>query len=298
MLSDKEWQAFLKKTDYDFSATYPGIGRFRVALYRQRSSISLAIRPIMDDIPDLVALNLPEWISKFALRPQGLILVSSPAGHGKTTTISALVDIINTRRGCNIITLEDPVEYLHKHQKSHVSQREVGRDVATFAQGMRHVLRHSPDVIVVGEMRDKETFRIALQAANSGHLVLSTVHSDNATSIIDRIVNMFEPYEQNLIRMTLADSLLLSVAQRLVTQNEGKGRVLALEFLINSHRMKGFIRDGKTHQIRAQMQTGSDDFCGLDISLARLAKKGVIRVEDGLNHCEDDMFYRDLIQAP
>ena len=285
-------------TDLDFSATYPDIGRFRVALYRQRNSIAIALRPIMDDVPDLPKLNLPEWIANFALRPQGLILVSSPAGHGKTTTMSALVDIINTRRGCNIVTLEDPVEYLHRHKKSNVSQREVGRDVGSFAQGMRHVLRHTPDVIVVGEMRDKETFRIALQAANSGHLVLSTVHSDNATSIIERIVNMFEPYEQNLIRMTLAESLLLSIAQRLVTQKDGKGRIMALEFFINSHRMKGFIRDGKTHQIRTQMQTGSEDFSSIDISLARLARKGLIRVEDGLNQCEDEMFYRSLMQAP
>ena len=163
---------------------------------------------------------------------------------------------------------------------------------------MRHVLRHTPDVIVVGEMRDKETFRIALQAANSGHLVLSTVHSDNSTSIIERVVNMFEPYEQNLIRMTLAESLLLSLAQRLVTRADGKGRILALEFFVNSQRMKGFIRDGKTHQIRSQMQTGSDDFSSIDISLAKLARKGVIRVEDGLNQCEDDLFYRSLIQRP
>ncbi len=298
MLSDEGWQEFSNKTDYDFSATYPGIGRFRVALYRQRNSVAIALRPLMDAVPELPSLNLPEWITNFALRPQGLILVSSPAGHGKTTTMSALVDIINSRRGCNIVTMEDPVEYLHQHKKSNISQREVGRDVGSFAQGMRHVLRHTPDVIVVGEMRDKETFRIALQAANSGHLVLSTVHSDNSTSIIERVVNMFEPYEQNLIRMTLAESLLLSIAQRLVTRADGKGRILALEYFVNSQRMKGFIRDGKTHQIRTQMQTGSDDFSSIDISLARLAKKGLINVQDGLNQCEDDLFYRSLIQAP
>jgi twitching motility protein PilT len=169
--------------------------------------------------------------------------------------------------------------------------------VASFAKGMRHVLRHAPDVIVVGEMRDRETFRIALQAANSGHLVLSTVHSENSTSIIERVVNMFEPFEQNLIRMTLAESLLISLSQRLVTTKDGKGRILALEYLINSHRMKSFIRDAKTHQIRTQMQTGSDDFATIDIALAKLARKGLIRVEDGLNLSEDDTFYRSLLQA-
>lgn len=297
MLSEDEWQTFKTQTDYDFSATYPDIGRFRVALYRQRNSVGIALRPVMDKVPVLADLNLPDWVTKFALRPQGLILVSSPAGHGKTTTMSALVDIINTRRGCNIITLEDPVEYLHKHKKSNVSQREIGRDVESFAKGMRHVLRQTPDVIIVGEMRDKETFRIALQAANSGHLVLSTVHSDSSTSIIERVVNMFEPHEQQLIRMTLAESLLLSISQRLVSKKEGKGRVLALEYFINSHRMKGFIREGKTHQVRAQMQTGSDDFSSIDIALAKLAKKGLIRMEDGLNQCEDDLFYRSLLEA-
>jgi twitching motility protein PilT len=298
MLSDKEWHLFLKQTDYDFALAVPGVGRFRVALYRQRGSVSIALRPIMDDMPTLSDLNLPDWITKFALRPQGLILVSSPAGHGKTTTLSALVDVINTHRGCNIVTMEDPVEYLHKHKKSNISQREVGRDVESFALGMRHVLRHSPDVIIVGEMRDKETFRIALQAANSGHLVISTVHSDNSTSIIERVVNMFEPFEQNLIRMTLAESLLLSFAQRLVPRKDGKGRVLALEYFINSHRMKGFIRDGKTHQVRTQMQAGTDDFCSIDISLARLVRKGIIRLDDGLNQCEDDRFFRGMVQTP
>lgn len=297
MLSDEKWAVFSEKTDYEFSTTYTGIGRFRVALYRQRNSVAIALRRIMDEIPPLDRLNLPEWVVRFALRPQGLILVSSPAGHGKTTTLSALVDIINSQRGCNIITLEDPAEYLHQHKKSNISQREIGRDVNSFAQGMRHVLRQSPDVIVVGEMRDKETFRIALQAANSGHLVLSTVHSDNATSIVERVVNMFDPYEQNLIRLTLAESLLVSFAQRLVPRKDGKGRILALEYFVNSQRMKGFVRDAKTHQVRSQMQAGSDDFQSIDISLAKLARKGLIRVEDGLAHCEDDVFYRGLIQS-
>jgi len=297
LLSDEKWAVFSDKTDYEFSTTYPGIGRFRVALYHQRNSVGIALRRIMDEVPSLDRLNLPEWVARFALRPQGLILISSPAGHGKTTTLSALVDIINSQRGCNIITLEDPVEYLHKHKKSNISQREIGRDVNSFAQGMRHVLRQAPDVIVVGEMRDKETFRIALQAANSGHLVLSTVHSDNSTSIVERVVNMFDPYEQNLIRLTLAESLLVSFAQRLVPRKDGKGRILALEYFVNSQRMKGFVRDAKTHQVRSQMQAGSDDFQSIDISLAKLARKGLIPIEDGLAHCEDDVFYRGLIQS-
>lgn len=296
MFDDQTWRQVQNKNDYDFSTSFEGIGRFRGALYRQRNSLAIAMRPIMDEIPELEELNLPEWLTKFALRPQGMILVSSPAGHGKSTTMTALVNLINLHRGCNIITLEDPIEYLHKHKKSNVNQREVGRDVDSFAEGMRTMLRQAPDVIVVGEMRDKDTFRIALQAANSGHLVLSTVHSDNSTTIIERVVNMFEPHEQNLIRMTLAESLLLSLSQRLITQKNGRGRTLAMEYFVNSSRMKNFIRDGKTHQIRTQMQAGSDDFSSIDIALAKLVKKGLIKVEDGLNHCEDDRFYRGLIQ--
>ncbi len=294
LLTEQDWETFSRENDFAFSATYPGIGRLRVTLYRQRSSIAIALRPIMDNMPSLKDLNLPEWINGFALRMQGLILVSGPSGHGKTTTLSAIVDIINRNRGCNIITLEDPVEYLHKHKKSNINQRDVGVDTRSFAEGMRHVLRQSPDVIVVGEMRDRETFRIALQAANSGHLIISTVHSDNSTSIIERVVNMFEPFEQALIRSLLADCLLLSLSQRLVPLKNGKGRILALEKFINSARMKSFIRDGKTHQIRSQMQTGSDDFTSIDIALADLYKRRLIYLEDGLIHTQDEMFYRDL----
>lgn len=294
LLTEPDWETFSKENDFSFSATYPGIGRFRATLYRQRHSIAIALRPIMDQMPSLKELNLPEWINGFALRPQGLILVSGPSGHGKTTTLSAIVDIINRNRGCNIITLEDPVEYLHKHKKSNINQRDIGVDAASFVKGMRHVLRQAPDVIVVGEMRDRETFRIALQAANSGHLVLSTVHSDNSTTIIERIVNMFEPYEQTLIRSMVADCLLLSLSQRLIPLKNGKGRVLALEKFINSARMKSFIRDGKTHQIRTQMQTGSDDFTSIDMALADLYKRRKIYFEDGLLHTEDEGYYRDL----
>ena len=207
-----------------------------------------------------------------------------------------MVDIINSNRGCNIITLEDPVEYLHKHKKSNISQREIGVDAPSFFEGIRHVFRQAPDVVVVGEMRDKETFRIALQAANSGHLVLTTTHAENSTTIIERILNMFEPHEQSLIRMMLSESLILSLAQRLVPLKDGKGRVLALEKLQVSHRLRKFIREGKTHQIRAQLQSGAEDFTSVDIALAELCKAGKINFEDALIFADDRMFLRDLMQ--
>ena len=205
-----------------------------------------------------------------------------------------MVDMINTRKGCNIITLEDPIEYLHKHKKSNISQREIGRDVASFSEGMRHVLRQAPDVIVVGEMRDRETFEIALQASNSGHLVISTVHSDNATSIVERVINMFEPHEQAIVRTTLAESFLLSIAQRLIPKKNREGRILAVEKLANSRRVKKMIREGKTHQIRSQMQVGGDDFVPIDIALADLFKQGIIRYEDGAHYADNEKLYQDL----
>lgn len=298
LMSPEVWQNFCERKDYGFSTTFRNIGRFRISAFWQRHSVSIALRPVQDDVPPLSALNLPSWISEFALRPHGLILISGPAGHGKSTTLAAMVDIINTHRGCNIITLEDPVEYLHKHKKSNVSQREIGCDTPSFLEGIRHVFRQAPDVVVVGELRDKETFRIALQAANSGHLVLSTTHSENSTTIIERTINMFEPHEHNLIRMMLSESLVLSIAQRLVPQKGGKGRVLALEKLQVSHRLRKFIREGKTHQIRAQLQNGAKDFTSIDIALAELCKAGRILFEDALPFADDRAFLQELVQQP
>jgi twitching motility protein PilT len=249
-------------------------------------------------VPSLAQLRLPEWMADYALRPYGLILVSGPAGHGKSTTLAALVDIINTKRGCNIITLEDPIEYLHKHKMSNVCQREIGRDTPTFFEGIRHVFRQAPDVVVVGELRDKETFRIALQAANSGHLVLSTAHAENATAIIERAINMFEPHEQNHIRLMLAESLILSIFQCLIPLREGVGRVPAIEKFINTHRLRKFIREGKTHQIRSQMQSGAEDFTGIDLALAELNRKGLIDFDAGAVYAEDRQFYQEMVQKP
>jgi twitching motility protein PilT len=292
------WENFFQRRDYGFSASFDGIGRFRISTFWQRGSVAIAVRPIQYEVPSLEALGLPPWIKDYALRPHGLILISGPAGHGKSTTLAAMVDIINTHRGCNIITLEDPVEYLHKHKKSNVIQREIGTDTPSFFEGMRHAFRQAPDVLVVGELRDKETFRIALRAANSGHLVLTTTHSENSSVIIERTINMFEPHEQSLIRMMLSESLVLSLAQRLVLAPDGKHRVLALEKFQNSHRLRKFIREGKTHQIRAQLQSGAEDFVSIDIALAELCKAGKIARQDALNHADDRQFLRDLIELP
>jgi twitching motility protein PilT len=297
LMSDRNWERFERDSDYDLGVTYPEIGRFRVNAYRQRHSVSIALRHFPERLPSLKELHLPAWIEDFALKPQGLILVAGPAGHGKTMTLSAMVDIINTHRKCNIVTLEDPIEYLHKHKRSNVNQREVHRDTKSFHEGLRRVFRQAPDVIVVGELRDKESFEIALRAADTGHLVLSTVHGNNATSIIETVINMFPPHQHNLVRMRIADCLLLSFTQRLVPLKSGRGRVLAYEKLINSYRIRNLIREEKTHQIRSQMQAGSQDFTSIDASLARLYHAGLITFDDGLVFSDNEQYYRELAEA-
>jgi len=296
-LSDKDWRQFVGSNDMGFAVTYPSVGRFRCNIFRQRGTIAIAVRNLPETIPSFTHLNLPSWLREFCLKPQGLILVGGPAGHGKSTTLCAMVDVINTNRRCNIVTLEDPVEYLHQHKMSNINQRQVGRDTHSFSEGLRNVFRQAPDVIVIGEMRDKESYQIAIKAASTGHLVLSTIHANSSTSVIETVINSFEPHEQNLIRQMLADCLLLCIAQRLVPAKKGARRVLALEKLVNSHRIKKRIREEKTHHIRSQMQAGTEDYLSMDVSLANLCKKDLIRIEDGALYTEDEGFYRELISG-
>jgi len=294
LLTKKDWEKFLDRNDLDIAHTYADLARFRINFYRQRNSVSITIRHLLDKLPSLKELKLPEFLREYALMPQGLILLSGPAGHGKSTTLSVMVDIINTNRRCNIVTLEDPVEYLFKHKKSNINQREVGRDTNSFEVGLRAIFRQSPDVIVIGELRDKESFEIALRAARTGHLVLSTMNAANSTAVIRIIINMFAAHQQNLIRMLLADSLILSLAQRLLPRKDGKGNVVAYERFVNSYRVANLIREGKMHQIRTQMETGTEEFTPLDACLADLVKKGKISYNDGLRHATNIQLYENL----
>jgi twitching motility protein PilT len=294
LLSNEQWEAFQRERELETAITYKDKARFRITFYRQRSSISIAIRHLPEKIPSLEELDLPEWLESFALSPQGLVIISGPAGNGKSTTLSALLDIINTHRRCNIISLEEPVEFLHKHKRSNVNQREVGRDTGSFEEGLRGIFRQAPDVIVIGEMRDRATFEIAIRAARTGHLVLSTVNSFDSTAVIQTIINMFPVDQQGLIRLMLADSLLLSLAQRLVRKSDGTGMAMAIEKLANSHRVKNFIRENRIHHIRSQMETGADEFIPLDVSLARHVNEGRIDFEEGLLHATNPVHFRDL----
>jgi twitching motility protein PilT len=295
LMTDQQWAQFSQDKALDFALTRPEFGRFRINVYRQRSSISIAMRHIIEEIPPMAELGLPEWLERFALKSQGLILVTGPNGHGKTTTLAALVDLINQRESRNIITIEDPIEYLHRHKQSNVNQREVGLDTRTFHEGLRHVFREAPDVIMIGEMRDRESIAIALEAADTGHLVLSSMHANNAIMAINRIVDVFPAENQQQIRVQMADNLLLILNQRLVERKDGKGRILACEKLANSYRVANQIREGKEHQIRSILQSGSEDFSSLDMNLAQLCRAGKVTRETAAHYCQDQKAFAERL---
>lgn len=298
LMTDAQWSQFCQDKALDFAITRPEFGRFRINVYRQRSSISIAIRHIIEEIPSLPALGLPEWVEGFALKSQGLILVTGPNGHGKTTTLAAMVDVINSKRRRNIITIEDPIEYLHRHKESNVNQREVGLDTRSFHEGLRHVFREAPDVIMIGEMRDRESIAIALEAADTGHLVMSSMHANNAVMAINRIVDVFPAESQQQTRVQLADNLLLVLNQRLVERKDGQGRMLSFEKLANSYRVANLIREGKEHHIRAQLQGGAEEFTSLDSHLAQLVRSGKITRDTALHYCQDSKMLLDLLTRP
>lgn len=296
LMSEAQWQDFICRGEMDFGLSSREAGRFRINAYRQRGSVSLAIRNIVENIPSLPELGLPGWLEQYALAPQGLILITGPTGHGKSTTLAALVDIINSKRKCNIITIEDPIEYLHRHKMSNINQREIGRDTPSFNEGLSHIFRQAPDVIVIGEMRDPESFAIAVQAAETGHLVISTMHSTSATTAIERIIEIFPPEKQQQIRMQLAEVFLLILNQRLIPRKNGKGRAMAYEKLANTPRIRNMIREGKTHHIRSIFTYSADEYHLLDASLSSLIKRGEITLEEGLKYCENPAVLKEAAQ--
>lgn len=265
----------------DFSYAIPGLGRFRVNAYRQRGTPALAFRSIPYRIYTLDELGLPEVLSQFCEKPHGLVVVTGPTGSGKSTTLAALVDMINERYNRHIITLEDPIEFLHKHKRSVVNQREVGADTSSFARGLRAALRQDPNVILLGEMRDLETIRICLQAAETGHLVFATLHTNDAPSTVDRMIDVFPPEQQQQVRVQLAATLQGVVAQRLFSRTDKQGRVVAVEILMVTPAVRNLIREGKTHQILSSIQTGGRmGMRTLENSVRDLYERGMISMED------------------
>lgn len=271
------WDEFVQKKELDLAYSVPGLGRFRVNAFFQRGSVGLAVRLVGEAIRSIEELGLPLVIGELSDKDQGLILVTGPTGSGKTTTLAAMIDRINETRSCHIVTLEDPIEYLHRHKKSIVNQREIGSDSPSFASALRAALRQDPDVILVGEMRDLETVATAITAAETGHLVLATLHTGSAVQSIDRIIDMFPPYQQNQVRSQLADVLIGVITQKLLPRADGKGRVAAAEILVATPAVRNLIREGKTYQIISLMQTGSRyGMQTMEMAIQDLFEKGII----------------------
>ena len=265
------------RIDTDFSYVTKRGYRHRVNVYHQRGDTAIAIRLLRNDIPTLEDLDMPPILGDFAMRPRGLILVTGPTGSGKSTTLAGMIDYVNCNRSAHVITVEDPIEYIHEHKRCMINQREVGDDVESFALSLRAALREDPDVILVGEMRDYETITAAVTAAETGHLVMSTLHTTSASDTINRIIDAFPAHQQNQIRTQLATVLVGIIAQTLIPKADGTGRVAALEILNATDSIKAMIRDNKVHLIQTAIQTGrKDGMVCLDQELARMVKEGTI----------------------
>ena len=293
----KQKASISKGLDTDFSYVSASKFRHRVNVYRQRGYHAIAIRLLRDDIPTLSDLNLPAVLGEFALAPRGLVLVTGPTGSGKSTTLAAMIDHINLRKNCHIITVEDPIEYVHEHKQCMVNQREIGQDVDSFAGSLRAALREDPDVILVGEMRDFETINAAVTAAETGHLVLSTLHTTGAADTIDRIIDVYPPHSQGQIRSQLANSIVGIVSQTLVPTADGKGRCAALEILAATDAVRAMIREGKIFQIPTAIATGKKQgMFTLDQDLARLVRTGKIDDAVARSRCQDITEYKRYLE--
>ncbi len=296
IMQERAWEEFTKKGEHDFSVSVPGKYRFRVNAFLQRQYISIALRLIVSGIPSIDSLGLPSIVKDMSANLRGLILVTGPTGSGKSTTLASLIDLINSSRDCHIITIEDPIEYLHKHKKSIVNQREIGSDTASFSSALRVALRQDPDVILIGEMRDLDTISIALTAAETGHLVLSTLHTIGAAKTIDRIIDVFPPHQQEQIRIQLSMTLIAVLSQQLMPNIDNTGRVAAVEVMLTNPAIRNLIRENKTPQIIGTIQTSQMQGMQLmDNSIAEKFKNGSISRDTALMYAVDREYLKKLL---
>ena len=288
ILSSEQLAVLAEKGQVDFAYTLKGVGRFRGNAYRQQRGTDMVLRAIPALPPTLTQLGLPSSLARFTNFHQGMVLLTGPAGCGKSSTLAALVNIINEERRDHIITVEDPIEYVHAPKRCSVNQRQVGPHTASFARALRAALREDPDIIAIGELRDLETISLALTAAETGHLVLATLHTNNAIRTVNRLLGAFPPEQQNQIRTMVSESLRAIVSQRLIPRADGKGRALALEILVVNKAVGNLIRENKTFQIRSSMQTGQSlGMVLLDDSLRELVKSGIITREEAMKNAEE-----------
>ncbi len=288
LLTDSQRATFENELELDFAYTISSAARFRVNIYQQRGSIGGAFRIIPTELKQLKELGVPESVASFAQLPRGLVLVTGPTGSGKSTTLAALIDLVNSTRTDHIVTVEDPIEFLHTHKNSIVNQREVGADTHSFAAALKHVLRQDPDVILIGELRDLETISVALTAAETGHLVFATLHTQDAPQTIDRIIDVFPPHQQGQVRTQLAATLQGVICQTLVKRADGCGRAVATEVLVTTPAIANLIREGKTYQIISMMQAGrSQGMHTMDQHLAELVNEGTVTIDAALEKAND-----------
>ncbi|MGI6701047.1 MAG: type IV pilus twitching motility protein PilT [Christensenellales bacterium] len=296
LLTEKQFSDLQKNGEVDCSIQFEK-SRFRINAYCQRGCYAAALRLINSEILSFAQLGLPEILVDMCNKQRGLILVTGPTGSGKSTTLAAMIDYINSNRNCHIITLEDPIEYMHTHKKSIVNQREIGSDSRSFSTALRAALRQDPDVILVGEMRDLDTISIALTAAETGHLVLSTLHTIGAASTIDRMVDVFPANQQTQVKVQLGMVLVSVISQQLIPRKDGRGRVVGLEIMTSNPAIANLIREGKTHQINNIILTsGNLGMKLMDNSVATLYKRGLISLEEANMRCVDPEFFRKLIE--
>ncbi len=285
IMNEKQMEKFYREKELDVAYSVSGLGRFRANVFMQRGTMGISLRVVPGGVLSFEELNLPEVLKKIALEPRGLILVTGTTGSGKSTTLAAMIEYINQNKTCHIITIEDPIEFLLRDRKSIITQREVGVDTNSFASALKSALRQDPDVILVGEMRDYETIETALLAAETGHLVMSTLHTVDAAETINRIITVFPPYQQKQIRLQLASILKAVISMRLVPRADGKGRVPAVEIMLNTARVREYIENkDKTRKIREAIAEGHTTY-GMqtfDQSLMALYKNGLITLEEAL----------------
>jgi len=283
IMNEERRQKFERTNQLDMSYSIPGVSRFRVNVFRQKGAVGAVLRVIPLTIKTIDELGLPPAMKKVCTLPRGFILVTGPTGSGKSTSLAAMIDLINEHRSCHIITIEDPIEFLHRDKKACINQREVGIDTHSFANSLKHVMRQNPDIILVGEMRDLETISLAITAAETGHLVMATLHTADAAQTVDRIIDVFPPGQQQQVRLQLSTTLQAIFSQTLLPRADGTGRIVAYEVLLCTPAIRSMIREGKTHQLYSAIQSGAKfGMITLDNCLKDLCLKGLVTVEEAI----------------
>ena len=298
IMTPEQKETFLKTKHLDFAYALKKIGRFRVNAFRQRGCAGAVMRAIPENISSIDELSLPPIVKEIASKPNGLVLITGRTGSGKSTTLAAIIDYINSSRNSHIITIEDPIEFVHKNKSCIINQRELGTDTRSFSAALRDALREDPDVILVGEMRDLETISLAVTAAETGHLVLATLHTNSASETIDRVIDVFPPHQQEQIRSQLAATLRAVISQNLLQRIDGSGRVAAFEIMMGNTPIRSLIKEGKNHQLYATIQIGRNaGMQTMDASLADLIQRGIVSEEEAINHAVDSTSFKLMLKS-